>query len=80
MTLRKRTVLWKKLVLHVTLCDLMWPYVTLCDLNESDVKKVFSRLDVNKATGADGIANIVIKKCSHQLSEVFKTIFQMTFR
>ena len=47
-------------------------------LNEFDVRKHFANVKTGKATGPDGLTNILIKTCSSQLASVFTPIFQRT--
>lgn len=47
-------------------------------VNESDVRKHFVNVKTGKATGPDGVSNILIKRCSCQLALVFTIIFQRT--
>ena len=54
------------------------PLTSTVNINETDVRNVFSGLKLNKAVGPDGISNRVLKSCSHQLANVFTQIFQMT--
>ena len=50
-------------------------YVPAPDVSESEVKRVFSRLNARKASGPDGVKGSVLKNCCEQLSGVFTTFF-----
>lgn len=44
------------------------------------VKAVLRRVNVRKAVGPDGVTWRILKDCADQLSEVFTTIFNLSFR
>lgn len=44
-----------------------------------EVQKILSKLDVNKATGADNIPARILKECFMELSYPLSTLFNMSF-
>ncbi|KAK1785921.1 hypothetical protein P4O66_017668 [Electrophorus voltai] len=44
-------------------------------ITESDVRRVFKRVNTRKAVGPDGICGRVLKACADQLAPVFTNIF-----
>lgn len=50
------------------------------DIQEREVKTVFSKLKVKKAMGPDGIGGRVLKACAAQLSGIFSLIFNWSLR
>ncbi|KAK1805677.1 hypothetical protein P4O66_019239 [Electrophorus voltai] len=47
-------------------------------ITESDVRRVFKRVNTRKAMGADGICGRVLKACADQLAPVFTDIFNLS--
>ncbi|KAK1784262.1 hypothetical protein P4O66_003716 [Electrophorus voltai] len=47
-------------------------------ITESDVRKVFKRVNTRKAMGPDGICGRVLKACADQLAPVFTDIFNLS--
>ncbi|KAK1801599.1 hypothetical protein P4O66_004555 [Electrophorus voltai] len=47
-------------------------------ITESDVRKVFNRVNTRKAVGPDGICRRVLKACADQLAPVFTDIFSLS--
>ncbi|KAK1792063.1 hypothetical protein P4O66_001841 [Electrophorus voltai] len=45
---------------------------------ESDVRRVFKRVNTRKAAGPDGFCNRVLKACADQLAPVFTDIFNLS--
>ena len=46
------------------------------DLSEADVVTSFSRLNLHKASGPDGLKGRTLKNCATQLGKIFTLIFQ----
>ncbi|KAK1783932.1 hypothetical protein P4O66_023099, partial [Electrophorus voltai] len=47
-------------------------------ITESDVRRVFKRMNTRKAAGPDGICGRVLKACTDQLAPVFTDIFNLS--
>ncbi|KAK1797191.1 hypothetical protein P4O66_008580 [Electrophorus voltai] len=47
-------------------------------ITESDVRRVFKRVNTRKAVGPDGICGRVLKACAGQLARVFTDIFNLS--
>ncbi|KAK1792497.1 hypothetical protein P4O66_012437, partial [Electrophorus voltai] len=47
-------------------------------ITESDVRRVFKRVNTRKAVGPDGICGRVLKACADQLAPVFTDIFNLS--
>ncbi|KAK1792043.1 hypothetical protein P4O66_001822 [Electrophorus voltai] len=47
-------------------------------ITESDVRRVFKRVNNRKAVGPDGICGTVLKACADQLAPVFTNIFNLS--
>ncbi|KAK1784240.1 hypothetical protein P4O66_003729 [Electrophorus voltai] len=47
-------------------------------ITESDVRRVFKRVNTRKAMGPDGICGRVLKACADQLAPVFTDIFNLS--
>ncbi|KAK1796915.1 hypothetical protein P4O66_000995 [Electrophorus voltai] len=47
-------------------------------ITESDVRRVFKRVNTRKAAGPDGICGRVVKACTDQLAPVFTDIFNLS--
>ncbi|KAK1803345.1 hypothetical protein P4O66_004125 [Electrophorus voltai] len=47
-------------------------------ITESDVRRVFKRVNTRKAVGSDGICGRVLKACADQLAPVFTDIFNLS--
>ncbi|KAK1786195.1 hypothetical protein P4O66_017906, partial [Electrophorus voltai] len=47
-------------------------------ITESDVRRVFKRMNTRKAMGPDGICGRVLKACADQLAPVFTDIFNLS--
>ena len=47
---------------------------------ESDVERVFSRVNRKKACGPDGMKGFVVSHCASQLSQIFTYIFKSVFK
>ncbi|KAK1795559.1 hypothetical protein P4O66_001058 [Electrophorus voltai] len=47
-------------------------------ITESDVRRVFKRVNTRKAAGPDGICGRVLKACANQLAPVFTDIFNLS--
>ncbi|KAK1786155.1 hypothetical protein P4O66_017870, partial [Electrophorus voltai] len=47
-------------------------------ITESDVRRVFKRVNTRKAAGPDGICGRVLKPCADQLAPVFTDIFNLS--
>ncbi|KAK1798031.1 hypothetical protein P4O66_000528 [Electrophorus voltai] len=47
-------------------------------ITESDVRRVFKRVNTRKAAGPDGICWRVLKACTNQLAQVFTNIFNLS--
>ncbi|KAK1804783.1 hypothetical protein P4O66_003542 [Electrophorus voltai] len=47
-------------------------------ITESDVRRVFKRVNARKAAGPDGICGRVLKACADQLAPVFTDIFNLS--
>ncbi|KAK1793839.1 hypothetical protein P4O66_001566 [Electrophorus voltai] len=47
-------------------------------ITESDVRRVFKRVNTRKAVGPDGICGRVLKACADQLAPVFTDIFSLS--
>ncbi|KAK1784717.1 hypothetical protein P4O66_003396 [Electrophorus voltai] len=56
------------------------PNIEQCPLiiTESDVRRVFKRVNTRKAVGPDGIFGRVLKACADQLAPVFTDIFNLS--
>ncbi|KAK1794450.1 hypothetical protein P4O66_011319, partial [Electrophorus voltai] len=56
------------------------PTIEQCPLiiTESDVRRVFKRVNTRKAVGPDGICGRVLKACADQLAQVFTDIFNLS--
>ena len=50
---------------------------SLITLNENDVLKVLSNINVKKACGPDKVCGRVLKECRHQLSSILFKLFQL---
>ena len=48
------------------------------EIEPHEVNKYFSKLKSNKASGPDGLSPKILKLCSHQLSYIYCTIFNMS--
>ena len=44
-------------------------------INKEDFKKVFTKVDVKKSVGPDGVCCKLLKVCAPQLCQVFSTLF-----
>ena len=44
------------------------------------VKDILSKLDINKATGVDGISARILKECAQELSPPLTLLFNLSFR
>ena len=44
------------------------------------VKDILSSLDINKATGVDGISARILKECAQELSPPLTLLFNLSFR
>ncbi|KAK1784004.1 hypothetical protein P4O66_004499 [Electrophorus voltai] len=49
-------------------------------ITESDVRRVFKRVNTRKAVGPDGICGRVLKACAGQLAPVFTDIFNLSLK
>ncbi|XP_050550435.1 uncharacterized protein LOC126910797 [Spodoptera frugiperda] len=58
-------------------CDSSMPEVRI---RNKEVLRVLCRLDVNKASGPDGIPAIVLKACAPELSPVLTRLYRLSFR
>jgi hypothetical protein len=47
----------------------------ILSVNEHDIVKIISQININKAAGPDGIHGTVLKACKYQLLDVIKYIF-----
>ena len=59
---------------RVALCETSVP--EQLDLSEADVVTSFSRLNLHKASGPDGLKGRTLKNCATQLGKIFTLIFQ----
>ena len=46
------------------------------DITDVEIEKVLKNLELNKATGADKLGNIILKQCSKSLSKSLKLVLQ----
>ncbi|KAK1792093.1 hypothetical protein P4O66_001871 [Electrophorus voltai] len=47
-------------------------------ITESDMRRVFKRVNTRKVVGSDSICGRVLKACAHQLAPVFTNIFNLS--
>ncbi|KAK1788004.1 hypothetical protein P4O66_016477, partial [Electrophorus voltai] len=58
--------------------NLSWAKQRPLIITESDVRRVFKRVNTRKAVGPDGICGRVLKACTDQLAPVFTDIFNLS--
>ena len=46
-----------------------------CEVNSAEVQSLFSKLNIRKAMGPDGICGRVLRLCSEQLCDIFSKLF-----
>ena len=49
-------------------------------INKEDVKMVFTKVNVRKSVGPDGICSKLLKVCAPQLCQVFSTLFTWSLK
>ncbi|KAK1785700.1 hypothetical protein P4O66_019049 [Electrophorus voltai] len=61
-------------------CACTDPTIEQCPLiiTESDVRRVFKKVNTRKAAGPDGICSRVLKACPDQLASIFTNIFNLS--
>ena len=52
------------------------PNIPTLEIKVKGVEILLQKIDINKATGPDGIPNIVLKNCAHEISPLLSVIFQ----
>lgn len=56
------------------------PTEPVLEVTEEDVRREFSKKNVSKSTGPDGLTPRILKQCANQLARIFMYIFNTSFK